>query len=127
MHLLRPAERQIDHLAQCALRAAISIARIIASAISHCRRENLTLPMVAWFLWNNGSISGAGAISLGSGTFRMAGSIQPYNSVRGETVDGGQYLGFAYDSVRGRLVVGRPTENIVTIFTMEQIFFDAFE
>ena len=49
----------------------------------------------------------------------MAGCTGPItgdNSVLGETVSGGPKMTFAYDSVNDQLVVGRPSDNQVTLF-----------
>jgi hypothetical protein len=34
---------------------------------------------------------------------------------------------FAYDASRKRLAVGRPADNIVSLFTMDQIFASGYE
>ena len=73
--------------------------------------------------WNGG----VGAITLASGKFRVKGTVQPWNSVIGTAASGGQFLNYDYDASRGRLVVGRPSDNIVSLFTMEQIFAGDFE
>ncbi len=77
--------------------------------------------------WSNAGLAGAGAITLGSDRFRLAGPIQAYNSVRGGVASGGNRLTSAYDAQRHRLIVGRPAENIVSLFTMDQIFADGLE
>jgi hypothetical protein len=78
-------------------------------------------------LWDNGTIADAGAVTLASGKFRLKGSIQAWNSVLGGVAGGGYNMGWAYDTNRHRLVVGRPAENIVSLFTMDQIFAGDFE
>ena len=72
--------------------------------------------------WNNGS----GAITLASGNFALTGTVQAYNSVCGTAAGGGARMTYAYDATRHQLVVGRPADNIVTLFTMDQIFADRF-
>ncbi|MEP7097158.1 MAG: hypothetical protein ABI748_05795, partial [Dokdonella sp.] len=57
----------------------------------------------------------------------LSGTIQAYNSVRGTAANGGTRLVFAYDATRQRLAVGRPADNIVSLFTMDQIFANGFE
>ena len=73
--------------------------------------------------WNHG----AGAITFASGRFRLVGTIQGWNSVIGTSPIGGQSLTFAYDPTRHQLVVGRQADNIVSLFTVDQVFADGFE
>jgi hypothetical protein len=73
--------------------------------------------------WNGG----VGAITLASGKFRVKGTVQPWNSIIGTAASGGQFLNYDYDASRGHLVVGRPSDNIVSLFTMDQIFAGDFE
>ena len=70
---------------------------------------------------------GVGEITLASGRFGLVGTVQPWNSVIGMHSGGGYELVSAYDTQRQRLVVGRPDENIVSLFTMDQVFADNFE
>jgi hypothetical protein len=77
--------------------------------------------------WQNGDSAVAGAVTLASGRFRTSGTIQAYNSVLGAAAGGGLDLVFAYDAARHQLVVGRPADNIVSLFTMDQVFADSFE
>jgi Repeat of unknown function (DUF5650) len=69
----------------------------------------------------------AGEVTLASGSFGLVGTVQPWNSVIGMKAYAGSELVTAYDASRQRLVVGRPQENIVSLFTMDQIFADNFE
>ena len=78
-------------------------------------------------LWDNGAIGDAGAVTFGSGKFRLKGTIQSWNSVVGMTTGSGGILMFDYDPARQQFVVGRPRENLVSLFTMDQIFADNFE
>lgn len=69
-----------------------------------------------------------GAVTLASGGFRFKGTIQSWNSVLGTVTNvNGPYMTYAYDPVRLQLIVGRSASNIVTIFTMDQIFAGYFE
>ncbi|HET6632559.1 MAG TPA: hypothetical protein VFG73_07620 [Rhodanobacteraceae bacterium] len=77
--------------------------------------------------WNNGATADAGAVTLLSGNFRFVGTIAPWNSVIGGVARGGQRMSHDYDHGLQRLIVGRPAENIVTLFTMDQIFADGFQ
>jgi hypothetical protein len=70
--------------------------------------------------WDNGATTDAGAVTLGEGhTGSTVGPVTADNSVRGTAADGGPNLNFAYDDVHNQLVVGRPADNIVTIFTSD--------
>ena len=77
--------------------------------------------------WNNGGLTNAGAMTLASGRFRLKGTIQPWNSVLGMVAGGGYTMTLDYDVNRHRLVVGKPLENIVSLFTMDQILAADFE
>jgi Repeat of unknown function (DUF5650) len=77
--------------------------------------------------WNNHGIPAAGAITLADGRFGLRGPIAPWNSVIGTAANGGIGMVFAYDAIRQRLAVGRPSDNIVSLFTMDQIFAAAFD
>jgi len=73
---------------------------------------------------HNGAGSAMGAITLANGRFRLKGTIAPWNSVIGGVASGGSVMTYDYDAARRRLVVGRAKENIVSLFTMDQIFAD---
>jgi len=78
--------------------------------------------------WGNGqSYAQYGAVTLASSRFRLKGTIASWNSVIGGVTDGGDRMNFDYDAARHRLIVGRPSENIVSLFTMDQLFADDFE
>jgi hypothetical protein len=68
-----------------------------------------------------------GAVTLASGRFRLKGNIGPWNSVIGKAANGGSSLVYDYDATRHRLIVGRPHENIVSLFTMDQVFAEDFD
>ncbi len=67
--------------------------------------------------WNNGAIAFVGAVTWSFGASGVFGPITAHNSVRGTTAYGGQSMVFQYDAVNDQLVVGRPADNIVTMFT----------
>lgn len=77
--------------------------------------------------WDNGALADAGAMTLASGHYRLVGKVAAWNSVRGGVANGGGSMVYSYDPTRQQLVVGRPAENIVSLFTMDQIFADNFE
>ena len=69
--------------------------------------------------WDNGADFDAGAISWG---FRSSGAVGPIsadNSVRGLDEGGGYAMVFQYDGANRQLVVGRPFDNIVTLFRLD--------
>lgn len=69
-----------------------------------------------------------GAVTLASGAFRLAGTIEPWNSVIGAANNGGGLIMvFSYSVAQHRLAVGRPAENIVSLFTLDQVFASSFE
>jgi hypothetical protein len=78
--------------------------------------------------WDNGAIADAGAATLARGGAGATGPIGAANSVRGTAVNGGLDLPIAYDNVRDQLAVGRPSSNIVSLFTLSDVLFaDGFE
>ena len=74
-----------------------------------------------------GAFGGLGAVTLGSEHFPVTGTVASYNSVIDTKLNGGYSTNYAYDSTRHRLLVGRPAEDVVTLFTMDQIFSYGFE
>jgi len=71
--------------------------------------------------WDNGAIINGGAISYGNGSGGTIGAITADNSVRGTSSSGinsrnGQAMNSSFDTVNNQLVVGRPFDNIVTLF-----------
>jgi hypothetical protein len=71
-------------------------------------------------LWDNGAIADAGAVTWGDGTTGTTGPITAENSVIGTAAGGGSSMTWwgGYDSVNHQLVVGRPAENLVTLFRL---------
>ena len=72
--------------------------------------------------WDNGATVDAGATTFGvgaactTGPAAAVGPITSANSVMGTTASGGNAMNSVYDSVHNRFVVGRPADNIVTLF-----------
>ena len=58
-----------------------------------------------------------------------AGPVGPHNSLIGTVQSAFQNVPYAYDPARGRLVVGRPLENRVTLMYLptRELFSDGFE
>ncbi len=66
--------------------------------------------------WDNAGIVDAGAVSYGLGNGGTVGPITAANSVRGTTASGGFTQRFSFGGPSNLLVVGRPADNIVTVF-----------
>jgi hypothetical protein len=66
--------------------------------------------------WDNGATVNAGAVSWGNGNSGVSGIITSCNSVLGTAVSGGSSMNAAYNNTYGYLIVGRPTENKISIF-----------
>lgn len=73
--------------------------------------------------WNDKT----GAVTLASGGYRLRGTIESWHSVIGEHTYWGDSMTPAYDPVRQRLIVGRAGEDMVSVFTMDQILAGDFE
>lgn len=68
-----------------------------------------------------------GAVTLANGDGALIGTIETTNSVTG-TVDGPWGMTIRYDLPRKRLVVGRPSDNLVSILVLvDEIFAGGFE
>jgi hypothetical protein len=67
-------------------------------------------------LWDNGPVEAAGAVSRGNGGIGTKGFINPGNSVIGTTPSGGTGQNFVFDAVNNQFVIGRPADNIVTLW-----------
>ena len=78
--------------------------------------------VVSSLTWDNGAITDAGAISWGFGAGGTHGEISAANSVRGLVVGGGASMNYQYDAFNRQLVVGRPAENIVSLFRLPYVF-----
>ena len=67
----------------------------------------------------NAGVSGqqSGAVSLGSGTSGLVGTISSSNSVIGTTAGGGYAFSLDYDATHRQLVVGEPASNIVALLS----------
>ena len=68
--------------------------------------------------FDNGAFINAGAISFANGSVGIFGPINTNNSVLGTTANGGSSMNFAFDAANNQLVVGRPFDNIVTLFKL---------
>jgi hypothetical protein len=66
--------------------------------------------------WDNGSTTDTGAVSWCIGPTSCIGPISAENSVHGTATGGGGSLVFAEDPANFQLVVGRPADNVVTLF-----------
>jgi Repeat of unknown function (DUF5650) len=88
--------------------------------------NNITALSNGNYVVDSGYWSHLGAVTLANGGFRLKGTIQSWNSVIGTVANGGLSMAYAYDPTRQELIVGRPASNIVSVFTMDQIFADDF-
>lgn len=66
--------------------------------------------------WDNGPIEAAGAVSRGNGSIGTKGFINTGNSVAGTTASGGTGQNVVFDAVNNQFVIGRPADNIVTLW-----------
>ena len=66
--------------------------------------------------WNNSGVGDTGAVTFSNGTTGTIGTISTSNSVLGTASGGGIALAFSYDMANSQLVVGRPADNLVTLF-----------
>ena len=66
--------------------------------------------------WDNGAINAAGAVSRGNGNIGAKGFINTGNSVAGTTPSGGTGQNVVFDAVNNQFVIGRPADNIVTLW-----------
>jgi len=65
---------------------------------------------------DNGAAADAGAVTWGNGTTGIAGVVSAANSVLGTAPGGFESQNYAYDYANEQLVVGRPADNIVTLW-----------
>jgi Repeat of unknown function (DUF5650)/Secretion system C-terminal sorting domain len=66
--------------------------------------------------WDNGITSDAGAVSWGNGSIGLSGIITSCNSVMGTAASGGASWTYSFNSFYDYLMVGRPSDNIVSIY-----------
>ena len=81
------------------------------------------------FAFLSGYWGGGGAVTLGNGGYAsLTGTANARNSVIGGGTSGsGRDMNFDYDNARDLLVVGRPDENIVSLFRIDEIFRNGFD
>ena len=75
--------------------------------------------VVGSLVWDNGAVTNAGAVTWGSGASGAKGPITADSSVLGETTNGGTSMNWVFDVANHQLVVGRPADNIVTLFRLD--------
>lgn len=68
-----------------------------------------------------------GAVTLVHGGHQVSGSVGASNSVLGGVANGAAQITFGYDASRDHLVVGRPAENLLTIFDGNIVFSNGFD
>ena len=91
----------------------------------------LTFPnsnyVVVSFLWDNGVLANAGAVTEGRANGSAFGPLSTANSVLGTAQQEGTYLAYDYDAMRDLLVVGQPLSGVVSLFVSDSIFKNGFE
>lgn len=65
--------------------------------------------------YDNGAISNAGSVAYMAGNAPIVGTLTPSNSVVGNTASGGSFMNVTFDAFNETIVVGRRSDNIVTI------------
>jgi hypothetical protein len=83
--------------------------------------------LVVSFVWDNGSITDAGAVTEGRANGGTVGVLSPANSVLGTTQFGGTEMSYDYDATHDLLIVGQPVSNVVSLFEADSIFKNGFE
>jgi hypothetical protein len=73
-------------------------------------------------LWDNVAILDTGAVTWGFGAIGTHGKVTPTNSARGLASSGGSAMVSQFDPSNWQIVVGRPGDNIVTLFRLPNIF-----
>jgi hypothetical protein len=71
---------------------------------------------------SSGGTSNAGAVTWGLDSSGIAGTITAQNSVIGTASGGGPFMVYDYDVINLQLVVGRPADNIVTLFRISSLY-----
>lgn len=68
--------------------------------------------------WDNGALTGVGALTYGAGNRGTTGTINADNSVRGTVVNGGSavIMGYAYNAFHETVVMAIPGSSMVSIF-----------
>jgi hypothetical protein len=74
--------------------------------------------------WDNGALGSAGAVTWGDAAGGTIGQITVENSVLGTAASGGWGMCWAFDHRYpiSQLVVGRPADNIVTLFKLPSLY-----
>jgi hypothetical protein len=70
--------------------------------------------------WDDGTRTNAGAVTFGDGSDGTVGPIDSTNSVVGTVSGGGAGMTFAFDEAHERLVVGRPSSNVVSLLAVPE-------
>jgi hypothetical protein len=72
--------------------------------------------------WDNGVILDAGAVTWGDGVGgATTGEITAQNSLLGTVAGGGPRMTFHYDSLLGQYLIGRPAENMVSLYRLPSL------
>jgi hypothetical protein len=68
--------------------------------------------------WTHAAAAQAGAVTWCSGTAGCTDVVSASNSVLGTAANGGSHLIYVFDEIHNQLVVGRPSDNRVTLFQL---------
>jgi len=72
--------------------------------------------------FDRGIYTNAGAVTLGLGWGGTTGLVLASNSIIGTVAEGGDKLNWDFDNLHNQLVVGRPADNIVSLWRMYAVF-----
>jgi hypothetical protein len=78
--------------------------------------------LVSSAVWHNGPLANAGAVTLCASAAGCTGAVGPANSVVGGVANGSLFA-LAYDYVNHQPVVGRPSENVVTLQALPTLLY----
>jgi hypothetical protein len=83
--------------------------------------------VIVTFNWTKDADAATGAVTLARGYAPFAATVNARNSVIGSGVSSGYGMNWGYDTVRDQLAVGRPVDNIVSLFKADALFASDFE
>ncbi|MGB4859338.1 MAG: hypothetical protein WBP11_08420 [Dokdonella sp.] len=81
--------------------------------------------LVSSYLYDNGTVTNAGALTMGRGNAPLVGIVDGSNSVRRTTPNAGTFY-FSPDVERDHVVVGQPNANLFSIFQLDLLYSNGF-